>query len=304
VTKTFEEAKQELLVSVRNRKAYAIAAELAGRAASRLKETKDAQKVAQELASEANMTPAEMVRETPFVVPGDDVPNIGSSQQFEQGIEPLQNPQDVGERTPIKNGFAIPMLVEKKEPNRVPEFDEVKEKITKAFRSERAKSQVEETARNLASGTSGAGDLQAAAAKLGLEAKTQNNFRITMQLGDLESGVASEAAIYALKQGEVTKTPVKIGNDWVVIGATKRTEADLAEFAKQRDAMIQGVVMERRSQIFEDYIQAAQARMESEGRIKIYEDVIAKLAGNEPTISTPQLPQGSTRSLPIQIPSK
>lgn len=306
VTKTFEEAKQELLVSMRNQKAYAIAAELAQRAANRLKETKDVQKVAQELAAEANMTPAEMVRETPFVAPGDDVPNIGSSQQFEQGIEPLQNPQDVGERTPIKNGFAIPMLIEKKEPNRVPEFDEVKAKITTAFKSERAKSQVEETARNLASGTSGAGDLQAAATKLGLEAKTQSNFRVTMQLGDLESNVASEQAIYNLKQGEVTKTPVKIGNDWVVIGATKRTEADLAEFAKQRDTMILGAVMERRGQIFEDYVQAAQARMEKEGRIKIYEDVLAKLESNEPTISTqPQLPQrGTTRSLPIQIPSK
>lgn len=305
VTKTFEEAKQELLVSVRNRRAYSIAAELAGRAANRLKETKDFQKVAQELAAEANMTPAEMVRETPFIVPGDDVPNIGSSQQFEQGIEPLQNPQDVGERTPIKNGFAVPMLVEKKEPNRVPEFDEVKEKIKTAFRSERAKSQVEETARSLANGAGGAGDLQAAATKLGLEAKTQSNFRVTMQLGDLESNVAAETAIYNLKQGEVTKTPVKIGEDWVVIGATKRTEADLAEFAKQRDTMILGAVMERRNQVFEDYVQAAQARMESEGRIKIYDEVLAKLAGDEPTISTPpQLPQRPTRSLPIQIPSK
>jgi peptidyl-prolyl cis-trans isomerase D len=305
VTKTFDEAKQELLVSLRNRKAYSIVAELAGRAATRLKETKDFQKVAQELASEANMTPAEMVRETPFIVPGDDVPNIGSSQQFEQGIEPLQNPQDVGERTPIKNGFAVPMLVEKKEPNRVPEFDEVKEKVKMAFRSERAKSQVEETARSLANGAGGAGDLQAAAAKLGLEAKTQSNFRVTMQLGELESSVAAETAIYNLKQGEVTKTPVKIGEDWVVIGATKRTEADLAEFAKQRDTMILGAVMERRNQVFEDYVQAAQARMESEGRIKIYDEVLAKLAGDEPNISTqPQLPQRPTRTLPIQIPSK
>ncbi|MBA2732276.1 MAG: peptidyl-prolyl cis-trans isomerase [Acidobacteria bacterium] len=304
VPKTFEEAKQELLVSLRNTEAYAIAAALAQRAAARLKETKDFQKVAQELAAEANMSPAEMVRETPFIVPGDDVPNIGSSQQFEQGIAPLENPQDIGERTPIKNGFAIPMLVEKREPNRISDFEEVKEKITTAFRNERAKSQLEETARNLASGVSGAGDLQAAAAKLGLEAKTQKDFRVAMQLGELESSPASEAAIYALKEGEVTKTPVKIGNDVVVIGATKRTEADLAEFAKQRDSMIQSAVQERRGQIFEDYVQAAMSRMENEGRIKIYDDVIAKLQGDEPTIAPPQAPQPQTRSLPIQIPAK
>ncbi|MDT4897667.1 MAG: peptidyl-prolyl cis-trans isomerase [Acidobacteriota bacterium] len=304
VNKTFEEAKQELVVSLRNRKAYAIAAELAQRAAARLKETKDFQKVAQELATEANMTPAEMVKETPFVVPGDDVPNIGSSQQFEQGIEPLQNPQDVGERTPIKNGFAIPMLVEKKEPNRIPDFEEIKEKVAGAFRRERAQSQLEETARNLANSVNGAGDLKAAAEKLGLEAKTQSGFGLSLPLGELDTTAAAQEAIYALKEGEVTKTPIKMGDDWFIIGATKRKEADLSEFAQQRDNLIQSALAERRSQVFEDYILAAQTRMETEGRIKIYDDVIAKLGGGEPTIATPQLPQRPTRSVPIQIPAK
>ena len=32
------------------------------------------------------MTPAEMVRETAFVQKGDDVPNIGVNQQFEQAL--------------------------------------------------------------------------------------------------------------------------------------------------------------------------------------------------------------------------
>jgi len=51
--------------------------------------------VAQELAAEANMTPSEMVKETPFIKPDDDVPGIGSSQQFEAAIAPLNNPNDV-----------------------------------------------------------------------------------------------------------------------------------------------------------------------------------------------------------------
>ena len=127
VPKTFEEAKPELLASLRNRKGYAAAAKIAERAQNRLKETKDPQKVAQELAAEANMKPADMVKETPFVKPGDDVPNIGSSQQFEAVIAPLNNPNDIGEQTGVKGGFAIPMLVEKKEP-RVPDFEEVKDK--------------------------------------------------------------------------------------------------------------------------------------------------------------------------------
>ena len=86
VPKTFEEAKPELLVSLRNRRGYAVTANLAQRAEESLKKSHDAQKVAQELAAEANMKPADMVRETPYIKPGDDVPNIGSNQQFEQRL--------------------------------------------------------------------------------------------------------------------------------------------------------------------------------------------------------------------------
>jgi peptidyl-prolyl cis-trans isomerase D len=306
VPKTFEDSKQELLVSLRNRKAYASTAGLAQRAADRLKETKDFQKVAQELAPEANMTPADMIRETPYVAPGDDVPNIGSSQQFEDAIKPLENAGDIGERTPIKNGFAIPMLVDKKEPNRIPDYEEVKDKVLKDLRNSRAKSQLDETARNLAGSVGSAGDLKAAAEKLGLEAKTQDTYTVSMPLGELEPDAAGQEAIYALKEGEVTKTPVKVGDDWVVVGVTKRQEADLTQFAQQRDAMMQGALSQRQNQVFEDYISAAQKRMEDEGKIKIYDEVLAKLGGGEdeqPTITTPQQPiQG--RPQQIQIPTK
>ncbi|HJU54226.1 MAG TPA: peptidyl-prolyl cis-trans isomerase [Pyrinomonadaceae bacterium] len=306
VPKTFEEAKQELLVSIRNRKGYAAAAALAQRAAGRLKETKDFQKVAQELAGEANMSAADMVRETPFVVPGDDVPKIGSNQQFEQGIAPLENPQDVGNVTPIPNGFAVPMLIEKRDPNYMPDFDEVKEKVAQALKRERAEGQLEETARNLANTVTGAADLKAAAEKLGLEAKTQDGYATTIPLGELDMNTAAQDAIYNLKEGEVTKTPIKVGKDWVVIGATKRKEADLGEFAKQREMLMEGALTERRNQVFEDYILAAQARMEAAGQIDIDEDVLAKLGGDEPPSAAP--PGGGrppvTTTVPIQMPEK
>jgi len=74
------------------------------------------------------MKPADMVRETPYVKSGDDVPNIGSNQQFETAIKPLNNPNDISEPMQIKGGFAVAMLVDKKEP-RIPEFDEVKARL-------------------------------------------------------------------------------------------------------------------------------------------------------------------------------
>jgi peptidyl-prolyl cis-trans isomerase D len=295
VPKTFDDAKPELLVSLRNRRGYTLAQKIAQKAQDRLKETKDPQKVAQELAAEANMSPADMVRETPFVKPGDDVPNIGSSQQFEDAISPLNNPNDVGERTGIKNGFAVPMLVEQKPP-RIPDFDEVKDRVSKAVKEEKAKALLEGKAKEIIAGSKTPGDLKAAAAKLGLEAKAEANYKLSTPLGEAGSSVLLDDPLYAAKVGEVVQTPVSLNDNFIVLGVTKRTEADLTEFAKQRESLMANATTERRNQIFEDYLASVRTRMEREGKIKVNKDVLASFQSEEePVAAPPRRPQ-----LPVQ----
>ena len=292
VEKTFEEAKPELLASQRNMAGFTAARQLAERAKARLKETKDPQKVAQELAKDANMQPGEMVKETPFVKPGDDVPGIGSSQQFEAVIEPLINSGDVGEQTGVKGGFAVPMLVEKREP-RIPEFDEVKTDVAKAFKLQRAKEQVDQKAREIASSLNSASDVKAVAEKSGLEVSTQETYKLGTPLGNAGTSPALDEAIYALKAGEVTKTPIKVGDDWVVFGVVKREEADLAEFSTRRDQLTSQALTTRQSQVFEDYIGTVQRRMKQAGEITIHQDVLTKMEAAEPALAPgrPQFPQ-------------
>jgi peptidyl-prolyl cis-trans isomerase D len=290
VQKTFEEAKPELLVSVRNRRGYGTASQLAERAKNRLKETKDPQKVAQELAAEANMKPADMVRETPLVKPGDDVPQIGSSQQFEAAIEPLNNAGDVGEQTGIKGGFAVPMLVEKKEP-RIPDFEEVKTQVADAVKQKRAREQLEQKAKELAASLNSAADIKAAAEKAGFKAETEEGYKLGAPLGSAGTSPALDEAIYALKTGEVTKTPIKVGDSLVIAGVANREDADLAAFASERTELTQTMLSARQNQVFEDYIAAVQQRMKQDGKIKIYQDVLATLEEAEPEMAPrPQLP--------------
>jgi peptidyl-prolyl cis-trans isomerase D len=291
VPKTFEEAKPDLLASLRNRKGYAVAAKLAERAQNRLKETKDPQKVAQELAAEADMTPSEMVKETPFIKPDDDVPDIGSSQQFEAAIAPLNNPNDVGERTGVKGGFAIPMLVEKKEP-RTPNFEEVKSKVAQVVKQQRAKEQLEQKAKEIAGSAGSVAELKAAAEKAGFEVASEKDYKLGSTLGKVGTSPALDEAVYALKTGEVTKRPLKVGENLVVLGVADRNEADLAEFAKQREQLTQSMLSSKQSQVYEDYISAVQQRMKQEGKIKVYSDVLVSLEESEPEIApAPQRPQ-------------
>ncbi len=303
VDKTFDQARPELLASLRNRRSYAAAAQIAQRASERLKQTKDPEAVARELAAEANMNPSEMVRETGFIKPSDDVPEIGSSPQFEEAVAPLNNPQDVGERTGIKNGFAIPMLVEKRDP-RVPELAEVKDAVTERVKQEKAKSQLEQAARELA-GANSPDELKAIAERLGLKVETAKDYTVGTPLGVAGTSPAADDAIFALRAGNVTKTPIKNGETWVVAAATNRTDADLAEFGKQRDQLVQSALNQRRSQMFDDYLTALRARLEREGDIKINEDVLARLSALEqPATAMPAGLPGGTRTIPIAPPEQ
>ncbi|HQX56455.1 MAG TPA: peptidyl-prolyl cis-trans isomerase [Pyrinomonadaceae bacterium] len=284
VPKSFEDAKKEIEVSLRNRKAYAVAAELAQKIADALKQSKDVQKTAAQFAGEANMNVAEMIKETSYIKPGDDVPNIGTSPQFEEGIASLEKVGDVGEKTPIQNGFAIPTLADRKEP-RDAEFDEVKAQILDVVKLDQARTKVEEIAKQIASGAASADALAGAAIAKGMKAKDQKAFIIGSPLGDGPSASTSEAledAVYAMKSGEVTKTPIKIGDNWYVVGVTKRDDANTADFAKQRSSLLEQMLSKKRTAVFSDYLAATKKRLQDNGSIVIYKEVLAKTDEPEP----------------------
>jgi peptidyl-prolyl cis-trans isomerase D len=287
VQQTFEEAKPTLLVSSRNRRSFTVAANLATKAQTRLKETKDPKKVAQELAAEANMNPAEMVRETPYIKPGDDVPEIGSNQQFETVIAPLNNPNDVGESIGVKGGFAIPMFVDKKEP-RIPELEEIKDKISQTLKQQKAKEQLEQKATEIASSVKSVADIKSASEGAGFEAGNEEDWKVGSVIGKAGTSSALDEAAYALKAGEITRTPIKVGENWVILGATNRVDADLAAFASRRAQMTQTLLSERQTQLWDDYITKVQEDMKRAGKIKIYNDVLASLEEDEPAAAAPQ----------------
>ena len=289
VPKSFQDAKKELEVSLRNRRAYAAAAELANKITETLKQNTNVQQTAEQYAAEANMAPAEMVRETGYVKPGDNVENIGTSPQFEQGIAGLENPNDVGERTPIQNGFAIPMLVDKREP-RDAEFAEVKDQVTEAVKMEMARSRIEEIAKRVAAGSATAADIAAVAAANNLKAQDQKNFILGSPLGSGPSASTSEAledAIYGMGAGQATKEPIKVGETYYIVGVTNREDASMEEFAKQRTDLMEQMLERKRGEVFSEYLAATRQRMEADGQIKIYNDAIAKLDAEVPVPGAP-----------------
>ena len=295
VPKSLEQAKKEIEISLRNRKGYGAAAELAQKIDDDLKQTKDVQATAQKFAAQANMSPTEMVRETGYVKPGDTVENVGNSPQFEEGIANLNNQGDVGEKTPIQNGFAIPLLVDSRPP-RDANFDDVKTQIAETVKIQQSQARVEEVAKQIAAEANSAANLAAVAQSKGLKAQDSKTFILGSPLGQGPSAATSEAledAIYGLKTGEVTKTPVKIGDNYYIVGLNSREEAKTEEFAKTRDQLVEQKLAEKRNQIFADYVASVKRDMEAKGNIVIYQDVLAKLDAAAPDEAAPQSPAQS-----------
>ena len=279
VPKSFEDATKELEVSLRNRRAYGVAAELAQKVTESLKQSKDVQKTAAEFAAQANMNVGEMVRETAYVKPGDNIENVGTSPQFEEGIVGLENQNDVGEKIPVQNGFAIPLLVDKKEPRDV-DFEEVRAQLVEVVKIEKARNQVEEIAKQIAAGSTTASTLAGIAQSKNLKAADSKAFILGSPLGEGPSATTNEVledAIYALKEGEVTKTPIQIGDNWYVVGVNKREEANMDEFAKERGGLMEQMLQRRRGEVFSEYLSATRQKMEAAGDIKIFNEAVAKL---------------------------
>jgi len=85
--------------------------------------------------------------------------------------------------------------------------------------------------------------------------------------------------------------PIFLNSNYLIIGVNKRTEADMTEYAKQRDSLMQSALSDRKNQIFADYLNALSVRMKQDGSIKIYKDVFDGVREQEPEAMPARRPQ-------------
>jgi len=161
----------------------------------------------------------------------------------------------------------------------------------RAVKDEKAKGQLEQKAKDLIAAAKAPGELKAAAERMGLEAKAEANYKLSTPLGEAGSSTLIDDPLYAAKAGDVLQTPIFLNQNYLVIGVNKKTDADLTEYAKQRESLMQQALTERKNQVFEDYLTAVKTRMEQAGNIKIYQDVFDTIQEDEPQALPPRRPQ-------------
>ena len=86
-----------------------------------------------------------------------------------------------------------------------------------------------------------------------------------------------------------------MGDNYLVVGLNKRTDADMKEFEQKKDDLLQRELTNRRSQVFDDYITTVQNKMKADGSVKINQPVLDQVIAEAPAPAPRQMP----RNLPF-----
>lgn len=277
----FAEMRPTVEAGLRNRRAYAQASVLADKAYEKATEYKDVKRAAEEMAKELNVKVDVVLKSTPFFKSGDSLPLIGNNQQFDEAVSQLKKGEiadKVGISLGSSTGLAVSQVIEVREGGVQLTFDEARNQVEMKLRKEREPDVAASRARDIVTKAQNPVEFQALLKAEGLDIKTDTNFNTLQAPGSAYGGLqalqAARATGLRLKEGEVGKVPVKFGPGYLIFAATKRTEADLANLAADREGVRLRLLGERQQAAYDAYIKETRKRYEQRGEIKIYQDKI------------------------------
>lgn len=270
---TLADARDELQKTARSQKGYSKAVEIATAAEASFQQSKDANAVAAEINSKYGADMAS-VKEVPFFSEGDTLADLGTfANEFESSVFELQNPNDVGVHINVDKGLAIPQFLEARGAHDAT-FEEVKDKVDKAYRNVKAGEAAEQRAKEIAKAQN-ADEMKKMGEASSLKVDERSGLGGSDSIGPLITE-ASRTSIYKLNVGEITKDPIKTDNNMFVVAALKtRKDPDMGDaFQKDRKSIEQRLLDERRNVYFATYLAQTQKQLNESGKIKIYEDAI------------------------------
>jgi hypothetical protein len=89
-----------------------------------------------------------------------------------------------------------------------------------------------------------------------------------------------------------------VGDNWYIVGVTRREEANSADFATQRTSLMEQMTSKKQAAVFGDYLAATKLKMEVDGSIRVYKEVLEKVDAPIPGAPAPGLPQGLPQGFP------
>lgn len=284
----FEQMKPTLLATAKNNKAFQKANELAQKVYEKATEVKDLAKGTEAVSAELKVGAGSMIKSTPYFKDGDsirlgDSDSLANNQAFEGAVSGLKK-GDFGTPVSIPGGYAVPQVVDVLENGAQLSFEQARNQTEDKLRREKEPNLAKTRAQDLVNQAKTAAELESLMKAEGLEVKKDVNFNTYAFPGASSGGLQAQnqarAVMFTLKEGEVCKTPIKVGSAYLIFAAAKRTEADLSKLAAEKEGIRQSIFAERQNLVYDAFVKEARKRYEANGKIKIYQDRIDKFFAN------------------------
>jgi peptidyl-prolyl cis-trans isomerase D len=281
----FDQMRDTLKATAQNNKAYKVSSDLAQKAYEKATEYKDLRKAAEEIAGEIKVSPDSLLKSTPYFKDGDEQKDLGESDSrannpaFDNATNALAK-GEIGEKVSIPGGFAVPRVTDIIDKGAAMSFEQARNQVENKYRQEKEPTFAQNRAQEILNQSKSIEDFERLAKAEGLETKNDTNFNNYSFPGASQGGSQASnqarTALMSLKEGEVAKSPIKIGASYLIFAAKKRTEADLSKLPQERDSVRQSILSERQGLAYDAFVKATRKRYEDQGKIKIYQDEIDK----------------------------
>jgi peptidyl-prolyl cis-trans isomerase D len=258
-TKPFEEVKDSLranfLPTQADKEASAIADQLTAAIRQSPRMSLD------DLAKQFHLT----VGETRPIAASDPLLELANSQEAKDAIFRAR-PDETSLPVRTDRGYVV-LSVKSIQQAHQGSLEEVRDRVITDLKREKstemAKSKSEELIKRVKAGEK----FDAAARSLGLEPKTSDLIARDGSIPGAASGKQISAA-FSLKTGDVA-TPLGLGQNWLVFRVAEKSEANLADFDKQKKQLTDELLQSKRNLAFEAFQKALDNRLKEEGKLKL-----------------------------------
>jgi len=274
-TEEKEAAHLKPLSEVKGEIEVAVKADKAGRLLDHERAAAEATAQKQGLDKAAALSGAPVILSNP-IARNDVLPGIGPSPEMTSmaftGKE-KSGPQVAR----YQQGYVI-FEIAKIVPTATPSFEEIKDRVTKEFKSQRASELLNKKTKEMADRAHVAHDLGKAAKEAGASLKTSELLTRNSQSPDLGSMSGPASVAFTLKPGEISE-PLSLGGKGAVLQVIDRQEPSLTDpqFAKEHDSIQEELAGKKREQALELFMSNLSSRLEKEGKVKLNKAEISNL---------------------------
>ena len=149
-------------------------------------------------------------------------------------------------------------------------LEEVRDKVIADLKQEKSVELARTKADELSKRSKAGENFDAAAKALGLDPKSSDEISRAGSIPGVASGKQVSAAFH-MKVGEVS-APDPIGPNWLVYRVASKTEANMADFDKQKKDLTDQVLNEKRGLAYEAFRSGLEEQLKQEGKLKLMPD--------------------------------